>query len=265
MYCCSKEYGEKFYNEALVDALVNSALSSNVDFTNGIDLLKLLNNLNYVHIPLLEYLAAKCFEQPNLLKNASYVQVSIFIKGFINADYKPVFWDTIRDAILANDMENKSISISMIRFVLHMIALDCYNPDLLDKVFSYNTDSNVSMKNICARELLLLYQSVKTLYPAYNGSLPSQELIRYAVNLGPMLAKFSLRAPLELALGGPQYVCNDLKTRLGHHVGKSQGFSPQKENLSSLLFFFSPSFSLILEQKMPISKKIDLLLEEIFL
>jgi len=203
----------------LVDAFINSALSSNVHFANGINLLKILNNLNYVHIPLLEYLAAKCFEQPHLLKDASYVNISIFIKGFINADYKPVFWDTIRDAILANNMEDKSISISIIRLALHMIALDCYNPNLLDKVFSYDIN-NVPMKNICARELLLLYQSVKTLYPAYNGSWPSQDIIRYAIDLGPTLPSFSLKVALELALGGPQYIHNNLRTKLGHHIGK---------------------------------------------
>jgi len=194
-------------------------LSSNINFASGINLLKVLNNLNYVHIPLLEYLAARCFEQPYLLKNASYVDISIFIKGFINADYKPVFWDTIRDAILANNMKNKSFSISIIRFTLHMIALDCYNPNLLNKVFCYDIN-NAPMKNIVARELLLLYQSVKTLYPAYNGSWPSQNTIQYAINLDPILSTFSLKAALELALGGSQYIYNNLKTKLGHHIGK---------------------------------------------
>jgi len=194
-------------------------LSSNINFASGIKLLKVLNNLNYVHIPLLEYLAARCFEQPYLLKNASYVDISIFIKGFINADYKPVFWDTIRDAILANNMKNKSFSISIIRFALHMLALDCYNPNLLNKVFCYDIN-NAPMKNIVARELLLLYQSVKTLYPAYNGSWPSQNTIQYAINLDPILSTFSLKAALELALGGSQYIYNNLKTKLGHHIGK---------------------------------------------
>ncbi|XP_026829702.1 FAST kinase domain-containing protein 2, mitochondrial [Ooceraea biroi] len=211
----NKKHGHRFYNEALIDAFISSALSSNIDFASGVDLLQLLNDLNYVHIPLLEYLAAKCFEQPYLLKGASYTKVFTFIKGFINADYKPVFWDVIRDAILANNM--KFVSISTIKFALHMIALDCYNPSLLDKVFSYNVN-NIPMKDTCARELLLLYQSVKTLYPNYNGSWPSQDLIQHAIDLGTTKPTYSLRGALELALGGPQYVHNDLKTKLGHHI-----------------------------------------------
>ncbi|XP_072744729.1 uncharacterized protein [Anoplolepis gracilipes] len=216
----NKEYGSKFYNEALVDACVSSALSSNINFTSGIHLLKLLNNLNYAYIPFLEYLAAKCFERPNLLKDASYFKVSIFLEGFINADYKPVFWDTIRDAILANEVENKSFRKSMIRFALYLTALDCYSPNLLKKVFSENIKTaNETMKNIYARELLLLYQSVKTLYPTYDGPWPSQDILEYAtVSVSRFLPTCSVRAALELALGGPQYIHNDLKTRLGHYI-----------------------------------------------
>ncbi|KYN16616.1 PREDICTED: uncharacterized protein LOC108764067 [Trachymyrmex cornetzi] len=218
----NKEYGCKFYNEALVDAFVNSALSAEISFDSSIYLLKRLNELNYAHIPFLEYLAAKCFEQPNLLKDASYFKVSIFLEGLINADYKPVFWDIIRDAILANKVENKIFNRSMIKFALHLIALDCYSPNLISKVFSQIIKTNDAM-DIHVRELLLLYQSVKTLYPMYNGPWPSQDILEHAVNihrtlLSPILPTFSLKTALELALGGPQYVHNNLRTKLGHYI-----------------------------------------------
>lgn len=215
----NKEYGCRFYDESLVDACVNSALSSNINFANGIQLLKLLNDLNHAHISLLEYLAAKCFEEPNLLKDASYYKLSIFLEGFTNADYKPVFWDIIKDAILANEVENKPFRRSMIRFALHLIALDCYSPKLLDKVFSQNIRSDNIMKNIYAKEILLLYQSVKTFYPMYDESWPSQDILEHAtVAVNPVPPMWSLRAALELALGGSQYVHNDVRTRLGHYI-----------------------------------------------
>ncbi|XP_011701322.1 PREDICTED: uncharacterized protein LOC105458007 [Wasmannia auropunctata] len=219
----NKEYGYKFYNEALVDAFVNSALSTDISFEDCIYLLKLLNELNYAHIPLLEYLAAKCFEQPNLLKNASYFRIFIFLEGLINADYKPVFWDIIRDAILANKMEIKVYNRSMIKFALHLIALDCYSPNLISKVFSQIIKTNEPMEDIYVRELLLLYQSVKTLYPMYNGPWPSHDILEHAISihktlLSPIFSTFSLKTALELALGGPQYVHNDLKTKLGHYI-----------------------------------------------
>lgn len=222
-YYYSREYGCKFYNEALVDAFVNSALSAEISFNSSIYLLKILNELNYAHIPFLEYLAAICFEQPNLLKNATYLKISIFLKGLINADYKPVFWDVIRDAILANKVE--VFNRSMIKFALHLVALDCYSPSLISKVFSQVIKPNEPIKDIHMRELLLLYQSVKTLYPTYNGPWPSQDILEYAISihktlLSPILPTFSLKMALELALGGPQYVHNDLKTKLGHYIGK---------------------------------------------
>lgn len=216
----NKTHGYKFYNEALVDALVNSALSSDIHYYSGIDLLKMLNNLNYAHIPLLEYLAAKCFEQPDLLKNASYKKLYNFLEGFINADYKPVFWDTIRDAILANEAENnRSTGSSICRFALYLTALDCYSPSLLNKVFSYDVKYNEKgNREFIAKEMLLLYQSIKTLYPMYEGPWPSQETLEYITNLDPVPPAYSLRAALELALGGPFYVHNNLRTKLGHHI-----------------------------------------------
>ncbi|EFN64702.1 hypothetical protein EAG_06931 [Camponotus floridanus] len=215
----NKNHGYKFYNETLVDACVNSALSSNINFNSGIHLLKLLNDLNYAHIPFLEYLAAKCFQDPNLLKDASFFKVSIFLEGLNNADYKPVFWDIIRDAIFASEVENKFFRKSMIKFALLLTALDCYNPNLLKKVFSENIKIRIDKrKNIYAKEILLLYQSVKTLYPTYDGPLPSQEILEYAFNISPTFPKYSIKAALELALGGPQYICNNLRTKLGHHI-----------------------------------------------
>lgn len=204
-----------------MDALVNSALSSCVIFIKGISILKTLNDLNHVHIPLLEYLAAKCFEEPSLLKDTPHHKISVFLEGFINADYKPVFWDTIRDVILENiEADNKSSNRSLIRFVLHLIALDCYSPSLLKNVFSITIGSSEPLRNVYAREMLLLHQSVKTLYPMYHGPWPQQDLLEYANTIKLTSRTHSLKPALERALGGPQYVHNDLKTKLGHCIGK---------------------------------------------
>jgi len=41
-------------------------------FPNDFNPFKVLKNLNYVHITLLEHVGAKCFEVPHLLKDAYY-------------------------------------------------------------------------------------------------------------------------------------------------------------------------------------------------
>ncbi|XP_014486089.1 PREDICTED: uncharacterized protein LOC106750330 [Dinoponera quadriceps] len=215
----SREQPSIFYNETHVDTLVNSALSSDVDFAKGIFILKSLNDLNHMHMPLLEYLAGKCFENSSLLKGASYNKISTFLEGFINADYKPVFWDTIKDAILENiETDKRFFNRSFIRFALHLIALDCYSTNLLRKVFSINVRLNEPMKNVYAREMLLLYQSVKALYPTYDGPWPQQDLLEYANTIKLTPPAHSLKPALERALGGPQYAHHNLKTRLGHHI-----------------------------------------------
>lgn len=219
-FCYSKENGTMFYTEILVDALVNSALYSSVNFTRGITALQVLNNLNHVHIPLLEYLAGRCFERPKLLKDLTCHKIYIILEGFINADYKPVFWDTIKDIMLEN-IETEEIPNKLyIRLVLYLIALDCYNPHLLKKSFSINIKSNDPKKDIYAREILLLYQSVKTMYSTYAGPWPQESLLEYANTIKLTPPAYSFKPALERALGGPQYVHNDLKTKLGHHIGE---------------------------------------------
>lgn len=218
-YCCSRDHGYNFYNEDLINTLVDVTLASNIRFIDSINLLKLLNDIDYTHISLLDYIATKYIEESSLLKDISYFKISVFLEGLTNANYKPVVWDTIRDAILANKIENKSSSRSLIRFVINLIALDCYSPSLIGKVFSTDIKNNETMKNIYAREMLLLYQSIKTLYPMYDGLWPSREIIEYAATLQPASPIYSCRAALERALGGSQYVYNDLKTKLGHYIG----------------------------------------------
>lgn len=215
----NKEYEAILYNEAMIDAFVNSAISSNITFNDGIQLLRLLNMLNHTHMPFLEYLAAKCFKMPDLLKDASYYDMYNFLEGFVNADYKPVFWDTIRDAILANKIGTRHRGKSLlIKFALHLTALDCYNPDLISKAISEYMASNKHVRNTCATELLLLYQAVKTLYPMYDGPWPSQDILEHTTAFRSTSSVCSFRAALERALGGSRYLYNDVRTKLGHYI-----------------------------------------------
>lgn len=222
IYSCCSKHETIFYNEIFVDALVNSAISSNIDYTRGIHMLKLLNDMNHVHIPFLEYLATKCYNNPVLLKDASLKKLSIFLEGFVNADYKPSFWDTIKETIIETKIVITSLNRSLIKFALYLIALDCYNPDLLRIVFSIiiKDIKDESLKNVYASEMLLLYQSIKTMYPMYDGPWPQQDLLEYVNMIKLIPPAYSLKPGLERALGGPQYVYNDLKTKLGHYIGK---------------------------------------------
>lgn len=224
LYYCYRKHRSILYNEVFVDTLVNSALSFNISYIEGIKVLNVLNLLDHVHIPFLEYLAAKCFEKPILLKDESQKNISSFLQGFVNADYKPVSWDTIREAIIENIERNCRYDKNnrlLIRLTLYLLALDHYNQCLLSKVFSTIIRTDEPMRHIYTKEILLLYQSVKALYPMYNGPWPQQDLLEYAntIQLNPV-PDYSLKLGLERALGGPQYVHNDLKTKLGHHIGK---------------------------------------------
>ncbi|XP_019700557.1 uncharacterized protein LOC105190972 isoform X2 [Harpegnathos saltator] len=215
----SNRHGSIFYNEIFLDALVNSALSSNINFVKGIYILKILNDFNHVHIPFLEYLAARCFENQSLLKDMTFHKMSIFLEGLVNADYKPLFWDTIKDTIMENiKIDNGPYNRLFIRLALHLVALDCYSSNLLNYVFSIFIRNNEPLRDVYTREILLLYQSVKTLYPMYNGSWPQEHLLEYANTIKLIPPTYSLQPGLERALGGPQYVHNNLRTKLGHYI-----------------------------------------------
>lgn len=214
-----------FYNEEFVDACAKAIISEDHGFEEGVTVLKHLYYLSHTQIRLIDYLAAKCFENPQVLSEAPFTSMMILVNGLAAADYKPIFWESMQEIILANlkKVEYRCKS-TVLEFAISLAVLDCFDVELMRSVFS-ETFLNILLK----REqidtywnLLLLYQSVKSLGSNYNGPLPPQHLIEAAMRSnGPSVTKSNLLPILENAMGGPQYVASNLKSKLGHHIGKT--------------------------------------------
>lgn len=207
----------EFYNEYLIDALTNAALALNISFPEALYIANKLNRMNYSSIPLLDYLAAKCFEDPSIITTCTLRQVQCFVKGFALTDYKPVFWDIIRETLLASTVNRKFPVDSVLDFVLDLTALDCYHSEILEMAFRVNImEIDRKQRDAETSKLLNLYQTVKTLYPSYTGAWPDARDLESVDSEYNRL--YSLTPVLARALGGVQYVQTHLRTKLGHFV-----------------------------------------------
>ncbi|KAF7996109.1 hypothetical protein HCN44_009990 [Aphidius gifuensis] len=73
----------------------------------------------------------------NIVKNANHYKGETIISALAVADYKPVFWDTIKDYLFGEEMLNDR-PLSALKLAISFIILKYHYPKLLDKVFSIN-------------------------------------------------------------------------------------------------------------------------------
>ncbi|XP_043274356.1 uncharacterized protein [Venturia canescens] len=202
-----------FYHEGFIDACASRAISEDWSLTNLLTLLLYVKQLSHVQISLLDFIAGKCFENQKLLETCSSVNIADLVDGFAMADYKPIFWDVVQEAITSDRiLEAKESTFPLSKLSLDLLALDVYCPKLLKKTFETyiaNTPSPWEKKRIS-----LLYQVVKTLYPQYSGPFPDVSEFDFSQPLGD----FPLLSSLEAAVGGSTYVISNIRTKLGHVI-----------------------------------------------
>ncbi|XP_012272068.1 uncharacterized protein LOC105695254 isoform X2 [Orussus abietinus] len=203
-----------FYHEGVIDACAAAVITNGMSFVQGARILCILNYLHHTHIQLLDYLATKCFEDPNLLTTCAPKMVESFVQGLSMADYKPIFWENIQSAIISSRIFERieKMDCDLTRFAVNLLCLDCFLPELLDKIFR---PSNGELK--VNKDIVLLYQAVRALYPMYGGQwfsidLSNSEGIHYHKSW------FIMQDTLEQALGGRQYVLTAMRTKLGHFI-----------------------------------------------
>lgn len=164
---------------------------------------------------LLDYLSAKLYEdQTNLRLNMNLLHP--LVTGIVLADYKPVFWDAIKNSILNVDMSGVE-HLKLCYYVFDLACLECFEPRLLHEVFSAKFILSEEHQEI----LLKLHQIVKILCPLYDGPLPSEDILESFKNMKQdKNKKFPLLAALEQAVGGDTYIQTNVKTSLEHYIGQ---------------------------------------------
>ncbi|KAF7992797.1 hypothetical protein HCN44_005141 [Aphidius gifuensis] len=208
-----KNSHEFFYHENLMDNCVTSIITKDMGFTVAVEVLKNLSQMPYVSLPLLDYIASKCYEDITLLKNANHHEVETLISALATADYKPVFWDTIKDYLFREEMLNDT-PLSALKLAINFSILKCYWPKLLDKVFSIDLADQRYLKKV-----LFLHEIVKMNYPQYKSKLPSDKTIKSLKQLSKSgRSSESLKSALEVVTGGEQYIISNRTTKFGYYI-----------------------------------------------
>ena len=233
------------YNEHLIDALVNSVIIENdLGFEKGAEALRKLIRIGHDQVPLLDYLATKCFEQQDLIKNADPTHLSLFVSAMAMSDYKPVFWDTIQELILANKFVPTYEKLT--ELVYNLAILDCYSSKLIGIVFAQNIET-VFMPPITKNRIVKLYQIVKTIHLGYDGPLPLENNPDDFFDWNQYNSRtFPLLSALNMAVGGSQFVRTKVGTRFGHFIGKGL-FDLSVSLVSNFLKYFKNTKNLFFQ------------------
>ncbi|XP_046740804.1 uncharacterized protein LOC124408127 [Diprion similis] len=211
-----------FYNEELIDACGRAVIARNIEFEEGVSILKVMSNMGHAQIRLIDYLAVECFQNPDVLIKCSEISIQALVISLAIADYKPIFWERMQEIVL-KILDNNQFKSSdlLLDFAISMAVFDCYNSQVIKEVFSENFLSAKMFKNKSQTRwnLLLLYQSIQTLCSTSVGQSPPEYLLQIAISYNtPSVKKSSLLPALQKAMGGSQFVTSNLRTRLGHYI-----------------------------------------------
>ena len=203
----------------MVDALVNSVIiEDDLNFEKGVEALKMLVKIRHDQVQLLDYLATKIFGHPDFIENLNPTYLSLFVSAMAMSDYKPVFWDTIQEQILANKFIPDYQKLT--EFVYNLAILDCYSSELIKNVFEQYT-ATTFIRPYTKSRIVRLYQIVKTICLGYEGPCPLENNPDHFFDWDQYNSKtFPLLPALKAALGGSKFIESKVGTKLGHFIGK---------------------------------------------
>lgn len=214
----------EFYNEILLNRLIQKVISDDMGFKKALSALWCLIEIRHYNKEILNYLSATYFEG-KFLNNQQieneFKKLCLLIKGLALADHKTVFWNE-----LLNDVTNNitmTFDFELVCFLaLSAINLDNMYPiELLAKIFDGKCDSsNLNFWVFCN-----IYQTLK-MDPDYDGPLPVKSQIRLIKKMHRLAMQsnetrvYHLLGHLEEGIGGPSYVKTNVATKLFHIIGK---------------------------------------------
>ncbi|XP_053679524.1 uncharacterized protein LOC128730499 [Anopheles nili] len=213
-----------FYNEKFLNRCAQYAIDHDIGLLNALYILKKFNKISFLHIPLLDYIAAQS-------SNISLVPTSgiiTIVAGFSNANYKPANWETFKQEIARNSTITTA-SIPWIRYNLELLSLDIFNPQLLSHWLDPQSLEVNMARNVLIDYLQLaeLDQALRLLYAGqYHGPYASKQLVEKSVTIMLQNNDHPLLKPLESAFGGQEYVSSQVVTELGHVLDHVIVFDP---------------------------------------
>uniref|UniRef100_A0AAG5CZZ4 RAP domain-containing protein n=2 Tax=Anopheles atroparvus TaxID=41427 RepID=A0AAG5CZZ4_ANOAO len=203
-----------FYHEPFLKSCAQYAIDKDVGLLNALYVLKKLNKISFLHIPLLDYIASHA-------NNISLVPTSgiiTIVAGFSNANYKPDNWEMVKQEIARNTTITHP-SIPWIRYNLELLSLDIFNSQLITHWLDPKSLETSMARNVLVDYLQLseLGQTLKLLHAdKYQGPYPSKHFVDKSVMLMLQNNEYPLLKPLEFAFGGEEYVSTKVVSEHGH-------------------------------------------------
>ncbi|XP_043684605.1 uncharacterized protein LOC122636955 isoform X1 [Vespula pensylvanica] len=204
------------YNTTFINELLNVAITKNMDPKICFDIANFLNNISYIYIPFIEFMINEHVKE-DVMKQIRSHNLKTILRTLSNAEYQSVPWFVLENKFLDETFIKKCSIQTLLKYALDLAALNRYYPKMLSTIFT-NIDKKIliSFTDLDFKRLLLLYQSVKTLYPDYLGPWFDKDEF-YMYHISEKVSN-ELRETLERAMGGPQYVLSYLKTKIGHNI-----------------------------------------------
>uniref|UniRef100_A0A336MCK0 CSON009559 protein n=1 Tax=Culicoides sonorensis TaxID=179676 RepID=A0A336MCK0_CULSO len=210
-----------FYDEEFMRKSAEFVIKNDKEIETSFYILKKFNKLGFVNYELLNYLLGKLMMNPKYIETVTAGYVFTLVGALSIAHYAPVEWLTIKDHVLQNPVfENERVDMPWLKFVLDLLVLDVWKPDLIERIFAPeflrqyfardNNDLDYSL-------LLILYQVVTTIKKdEYQGPLPDMKYIRKAEELNQ--TDDQLLGPSLKYIYSNFSILSKARTRLGHNI-----------------------------------------------
>ncbi|XP_049279451.1 uncharacterized protein LOC125761907 [Anopheles funestus] len=208
------DYFPMFYYEPFLKRCAQYAVDHDIGLMNALYMLKKFNKISFLHIPLLDYIAAHA-DKLSIVPTSGIITI---VAGFSNANYRPDNWEMIKTEIARNSTITTG-SIPWIRYNLELLSLDIFNLQLLSHWLDPQAlDANMA-RNVLVDYLQLteLGQTLSLLYShQYQCPFPAKQYVEKSVMLMLQNNDHPLLKPLEFAFGGEEYVSTQVTTEQGH-------------------------------------------------
>ncbi|KAF7992805.1 hypothetical protein HCN44_005149 [Aphidius gifuensis] len=202
---------EVFFNENLIDNIINSLISKDMGYDVAIKVLSDITQISHANHALIDYIASKYDEDISLFEDADYHVVQDVVKALALTNYKPAIWDEIKEHLFRKEILNEPY-VLLLQLGIDFVVLDCYWPELLEKIFDVGFIGDPRIP----KNYLFLYEIVKARCPEYHDILPNDEVINsYKQFVSSDDLEQSLKLALETITGGEQYIASNVKTNLG--------------------------------------------------
>ncbi|GLV33272.1 XNP [Carabus blaptoides fortunei] len=211
-----------YFNREYFDLVAEHTVENDLGYQQAIWILQKFTKVGHTHTGLLDYISTLCHTDHTLVSDSTPWNMFILVSGFAGTDYRPRYWESIRQGILENENLYKARrDFNWIKFTTRLAMLDLFIPRVLEKAFRHEYVEKIVQDGVFINclHLLTLFQTISTLHLEYSTLLPTVEQINTAIKHVYKLTIDEYRplhAALERGFGDKSYVLTNVTTKLGH-------------------------------------------------